>query len=241
MAATLSNAALVAAWAFPVLAAAGAATEAGPEFKLTVGRYASSDGNPATDLNLRGSTGATTAWLGFYQDRAGLRQWRTGLEWRASETLWRSLLSLQNASGGAWVGAASAELGGDSYAILGWGRTNTRNYINLNYDPNDAVTWGVGTRALVGTELSLFQVFDDRLHTGQRVTHAVARRRFEGDQRLTVDVFHKRGLTGDGQFVRGNSWSIGYDRGALFVRFTHDPAAGFNPATQDRLALGVRW
>jgi hypothetical protein len=41
--------------------------------------------------------------------------------------------------------------------------------------------------------------------------------------------------------VRGNSWSIGYDRGALFVRFTHDPAAGFNPATQDRLALGVRW
>jgi hypothetical protein len=225
------------------LAAAAAKGEElpGPEFKLTLGRYASSDGNPALDANLRGSSGPHTAWLGVYRDRAGLQQWRSGLERRLESEGLRGLLSLQNASGGAWVGAVSAEIGGATYAIAGWGRTNVRNYINLNYDPNDAITLGLGSRAFPGTELSLFQVRDDRLHTGQQVTHFVLRQRFEDEQRLTVDLFTKRGNTPEGEWVNSRSWSLGYDRGALFARFTHDPHAGFTLPTQNRISFGCRF
>ncbi len=221
---------------------AGAADDDPPDFKLTAGHYQSSDGNPATDLNLRGSLGATTGWLGVYQDRDGLRQWRSGFEWHRDGQLLRTVWSLQNASGGAWVGSINNEVGGDTFAIVGFGRTNVRPYVNLNYDPNDAITLGIGSRATGQTELSLFQVRDDRLHTGQRITHAVLRRRFEGQQRLTLDLFDKRGLVAaDGPFVHGRSWSLGYDRGALFMRFTHDPYAGFTLPTQNRLSFGSRF
>lgn len=222
-------------------APARADDDSGTDFKLTLGRYASSDGNPAVDANLRASRGPHTGWVGVYDDRAGLRQWRSGYEHHLDGDWLRTLLSLQNASGGAWVGAASAEVGGAGYAIVGWGRTNLRDYINLNYDPNDAITLGLGTRAVAQTELTLFQVRDDRLHTGQQVTHAVARRHFEGEQRLTVDLFYKRGLTNEGEFVHARSWSLGYDRGPLFVRYAHDPHAGFTSPTQNRMSLGTRF
>ena len=212
-----------------------------PQGKLTLGRYASSDGNSALDANLRGTWGDHTAWVGVYRDKAGLQQWRAGYDHHFNNDLLRSVLSLQNASGGAWVGSASAEVGGKSYAIVGWGRTNLRNYINLNYDPNDAITLGLGTRALQGTELALFQVRDDRLQTGQRVTHWLLRRHFDNEQRLTLDFFTKRGLTSDDAFVRTRSLTVGYDRGPLFVRFTHDPHAGFTSPTQNRLSLGSRF
>ena len=210
-------------------------------WKLTLGRYASSDGNPAWDANLRGTRGAVTGWLGVYRDRAGLQQWRSGIEHRSDGDALRTLLSLQSASGGAWIGAANAELGTSTYAIVGWGRTNLRNYINLNYDPNDAITLGAGTRAIADTELSLFQVRDDRLHTGQRVTHAVLRRRFEAEQRVTLDFFIKRGLAADGQFVHDKSLTLGYDRGPWFARLSHDPHAGFAFATQNRVSVGTRF
>jgi len=100
---------------------------------------------------------------------------------------------------------------------------------------------GAGTRAIENTELSLFQVRDDRLSTGQRVTHAVLRRRFEGEQRLTVDLFTKRGLAADGQFVHDRSLTLGYDRGPWFARLSHDPHAGFAAATQNRVSFGSRF
>ena len=232
---------LIAVLTLLTCASAWADDGAGPDYKLTLGRYASSDGNPAWDANLRGTLGPHTGWLGVYQDRAGLRQWRTGYERRFDGESLRSVLSLQNASGGVWVGSATAEIGGASYAIVGFGRTNVRNYVNLNYDPNDAITLGVGTRAIERTELTLFSVHDDRLHTGQQVTHLVLRRRFDGDQRLTIDLFTKRGLTGDGEFVNTRSWTLGYDRGAHFVRFSHDPHAGFTSPTQNRFSFGTRF
>jgi hypothetical protein len=223
------------------LAAGPAAAEDATEFKLTLGRYASSDGNTGLDANLRATYGAHVAWLGGYREQAGYRQARTGYEYHASGDVWRPVLSLQAASGGAVVGSASAEIGGDTYLLAGWGRTNVRNYVNLNYDPNDAITLGVGSRALAGTELLLFQVRDDRLHTGQQVTHAVARWHLADDQRLSLDLSAKRGLTSDGDFVHDRSWSLGYDRGAFFVRFAHDPHAGFTAANQNRLSLGSRF
>jgi len=224
-----------------LLSGAPAWADDGIDFKLTLGHYASSDGNDADDINLRGSQGPTTAWVGLYRDRSGFQQARTGVDRHLDGELLRTVFSLQFASGGAVVGSVTSEVGGSSYAIVGWGRTNLRNYVNLNYDPNDAITLGLGTRAIENTELSLFQVRDDRLHTGQQVTHAVWRQHLEGDQRLTVDLYAKRGLTGDGLFVSDRSLAIGYDRGPLFVRFAHDPHAGFASANQNRLSFGTRF
>ncbi len=57
-----------------------------------------------------------------------------------------------------------------------------------------------------------------------------------------MDFFVKRGLAADGDFVRNaRSVSLGYDRGALFARFTHDPQAGFTAPTQRRLQFGARF
>ena len=224
------------------LAPAAAADDGkGPEFKLTLGRYGSSDGNTGMDANLRGSLGPHTAWVGLYREREGYRQARAGYEYRFDSASLRTVLSLQSASGGVAVGSVTSEIGGSSYAIVGFGRTNVRNYVNLNYDPNDAITLGLGTRAIEHTELTLFNVHDDRLHTGQNVTHWVLRRHFDGEQRLTVDLFTKRGRTGDGEQISDFSWSIGYDRGPLFVRYTHDPHAGFNTPTQNRVSIGGRF
>ena len=214
----------------------------GPDFKLTLGHYASSDDNTGNDVNLRAASGAHTGWLGVYQERSGLRQWRSGYEYRTDGERLRSVLSLQSASGGVWVGSATAEIGRSSYAIVGWGRTNVRSYVNLNYDPNDAITLGLGTRAIEQTELSLFNVHDDRLHTGQNVTHVLLRRTFDGAQRLTLDVFAKSGLTAEGEMLHNDrSISVGYDRGPLFVRYAYDPHAGFNAPTQRRLSFGARF
>jgi len=216
--------------------------DAGVNFKLTLGRYGSSDGNTGLDANLRGSQGPHTAWLGLYRDQNGYRQARSGYEFRLDGETVRTVFSMQSASGGVAVASITSEIGGANYAIVGFGRTNVRNYVNLNYDPNDAITLGIGTRAIAQTELTLFNVHDDRLHSGQNVTHLVLRRRYDGDQRVTLDFFVKRGLTGDGEFVsQVRSISLGYDRGPLFVRYAHDPYAGFTTPTQHRLQLGTRF
>jgi len=223
-------------------AAQAAGAEAGPDFKLTLGRYGSSDGNTGLDVNLRGAMGPHTAWVGLYRDQNGYRQARSGYEFRLDGETVRPVFSMQSASGGVAVASITSEIGGANYAIVGFGRTNVRNYVNLNYDPNDAITLGIGTRAIVQTELTLFNVHDDRLHTGQNVTHLVLRRRYSGDQRVTLDFFVKRGLAGDGEFVSNvRSISLGYDRGPLFVRYAHDPHAGFTTPTQRRLQLGARF
>jgi hypothetical protein len=219
-----------------------------PEYKLTLGVYRASDGHDATDLNVRGSRGAYTAWVGVYRERSGVHQARSGVEhrdeWGPSGSV-RSVLSLQSAAGGAWVGSVNAELGGDTFALVGWGRTNLRPYVNLNFDPNDMVTLGAGTRALQGWDLALFRVQDDRLGTGQRVTHAVARWRLGAQLRLTVDASTKQGWVPGGPsgsaFVRDRALSIAFDQGPYFVRWSRDPHAGFTMAHQTRVSLGSRF
>ena len=214
---------------------------AGLKGKFTVGLYRGADGTDGIDLNLRAGDGPHTTWLGFYRDDAGARQARGGYEHHRDWTWARTVLSAQAAGGGFLGGSATAELGGATYVLVGFGRTNKRDYINLNFDPNDAVTLGVGTRALPGTELLAYQVRDDRLHTGQRVTHAVLRRDAGDDRRLTLDLSAKRGLTTDGTFISARAWTLTWDHEKVFVRFAHDPYAGFGPVTQNRLSFGARF
>lgn len=211
-------------------------------FKLTPTRLEGSDGVRATDLNLRASRGPHYGWIGYYRDNQGTSQWRTGYEYRIDDDSWRLVLSPQWASGGFLSLSANSELGPQAlFAIAGLGRTNLRNSYSLTFDPNDAITLGAGTRAIDKLELSLFQIRDNRLDTGQRVTHAVARWSPADKQRLTLDLVHKRGLASDGQMVRGNSFTLTYDYRDWFVRVARDEYANFSTATQKRFAAGLRF
>lgn len=210
-------------------------------FKFTPSWYRSSDANNAYDLNLRGNLDEHTAWVGYYLNKAGYGQTRAGYENRFEAGVARVTLSGQLASGGFAGGSVSAEVGGKNYAIAGFGRTNLRDYYNLNFDPNDAITIGLGSRAFAATELTLFHLWDDRLGTHQRVTHAVLRRRMAGEQRLTVDVSHKSGLTPDETFVRGNALTLTYDYRNYFARIARDQYVNFSNTDQTRFSLGMRF
>ncbi|MHB1230719.1 MAG: hypothetical protein ACYCY3_10480 [Halothiobacillus sp.] len=97
----------------------------------------------------------------------------------------RLVFSEQAARHGFFGGSVSAEIGGEkTYGLLGLGRTNLKDYYNLNFDPNDALTFGLGTRAGRNTELSMCRVQDNRLGTGQRVTHIILRQHMSVDRRF---------------------------------------------------------
>ena len=227
------------------LSTAALAQAAAPEekiaFKLTPSYYMTPGAANAWDLNLRGSKGAHTAWVGLYRDASSFQQARAGYEHHGDFGWLRSVLSLQVAAGGFRGWSATAELGGESYAIVGWGRTNLRNYYNLNFDPNDAITLGLGTRALPNTELSLFQIRDDRLGTQQRVTHAVARYKPTDKERWTADLSSKSGLSSSGTMVSGKALSVTYDFGDYFARLAKDQYVNFTDDTQTRVSLGMRF
>jgi hypothetical protein len=129
------------------------------------------------------------------------------------------------------------------FGLLGWGRINLKDYYNLNFDPNDAVTFGFGTRALPKTTLSLFQIRDDRLDTGQRVTHFVARLKPTEKTRWTVDLFYKEGRPDSDPAsarLHGTGLSVTYDYDRWFARVASDPYVNFSDSHMVRVALGLR-
>lgn len=210
-------------------------------FKLTPSYYLSSDKNNAEDINLRAVMGAHTAWVGYYRDHLQSQQARVGYEYRHDFGFVRPVFSGQLASGGFLGGSITAEVGGDTYALVGWGRTNLKNYYNLNFDPNDAITLGIGSRALPKTELSFFQVWDDRLDTKQHITHAVIRYKSSQTERWTVDISYKTGMNSDGSNIAGTGLTGTYDFGDYFVRIAHDQYANFSNSTQNRISIGMRF
>jgi len=211
-------------------------------FKLTPSFYHISNGNHAADLNLRAEYGTQHfAWIGYYRDRQGFTQTRAGYENRADFGYVRTVASAQAATRGFLGGSITAEVGGTTYAIIGWGRTNLRDYYNLNFDPNDAVTLGLGTRAIQDTELSLYTIKDDRLGTGQRVTHLVARHELAKQQRLALDLTYKSGQSTAGNFVAGSGIAVTYDYEPWFVRVAYDPYVNFTENQMTLFALGRRF
>jgi hypothetical protein len=227
-----------------LLCAASSAAAEEIEWKFTPTLYRTTNEASAFDLNLRGELDAHRAWVGFYRRGNEFQQLRAGYEYSAQLPFGRLLPSLQVASRGFLGASVNAELGSEKYfGLLGFGRTNLRPYFNLNFDPNDAITLGAGTRALGNTTVMLFQVRDDRLGTDQRVTHLTARntRRVAG-QRWSVDLFHREGReTPESEKVRGTGIAVGYDYHQYFARVAYDPHVNFSPNTMLRLAIGLRF
>ncbi len=212
------------------------------EFKLTPSWYATSHTPDAVDVNLRANHGPHALWLGEYKRSGEFEQTRTGYEYTAQYSWGQVVPSLQLASHGFVGGSLNAQVGGTVYALLGWGRTNARDYYNLNFDPNDSVVYGLGTSLLPKSNLSLFTVRDNRLRTGQVVTHLVWRFLPDEHQRWTVDASEKHGRPApDDDAVSGTTLSVTYDYRDVFIRLARDRKVNFSVEDQTRVSLGLRF
>jgi hypothetical protein len=224
-------------------APAGQGKDAPPvAYKFTTGLYQLSGGDlsagPALDVNLRASGGFGNVWLGWFRSPVlEVTQTRAGWDntFKVGPAV-RFMPSLQVASGGFWGGSAYLEAGNSWFAGAGLGRTNLRNYANLNFDPNDAWTLAGGYRWGDNDSLTLQVVRDNRLNPDQQHIHLVYRTPVAGDHRLTLDLLSKRGLV-DGVPIRRIGLSVAYDWPRYFVRVAWDPKVNFTP--QDMLRLSV--
>lgn len=221
------------------------ATQAPLAFKLSAGYYHFAGGaeqsGPAVDINLRHSSSKGNFWIGHYFSWAHeLRQDRIGLDRIYTAGAVRIMPSLQLATGGAWNGSVGAETGDTWFAGAGLGRTNLRDSVSLNFDPNDAYSLSTGFRGTAGESFSLLLVRDNRLHPDQQHLHLVYRRSVNTSHRLTVDALFKRGLVED-EVIERTGLSLAYDWPRWFVRLSYDPNANFSPQDLWRLTMGTRF
>ena len=217
-------------------------------FKLTPSVYNNSNQASASDVNLRGNLGSHVAWIGQYRqgesaDNSEFTQTRAGYEYSIPMPFGQLTPSVQAASKGFWGGSLTAQIGPQNfYGILGFGRTNLNPYYNLNFDPNDAITLGLGMRLPDKALLNFYVVRDDRLSTGQTVTHVVWRKNINEHQRVTVDTAYKHGREdADGDVVKGRMVSLGFDHKEYFVKIARDQKVNFSNTDQTRLSVGLRF
>jgi hypothetical protein len=212
-------------------------------WKLTTTYYATTNEPGAYDVNLRGNFGSHTGWVGYYDQAGEFSQARVGYEYNLSLPLTQAVLSAQYASQGFFGGSVTAEVGGDFYALLGISRTNEKPYFNLNFDPNDAWTFGLGARLPHDTSFMLYQIHGEWIAAGQRVTHAVYRTKPTPDTRVGIDAFYKYGPldSDEGGTVRTAGVSVAFDYKTWFARIAWDPKVNFTPNDMVRVAVGMRF
>lgn len=211
-------------------------------FKLTPSLYATAHEHNAVDVNLRANNGPHALWIGQYQRGDEFQQTRTGYEYTANFAWGQMVPSLQTATGGFVGGSLNVQIGQPVYVMAGLGRTNLRNYYNLNFDPNDAVTLGLGAHWNQSHQVSLFTVKDNRLATDQIITHAVWRWQANAHDRWTVDWAYKSGRgSPDDERVKGRSLSVTYDHRHTFVRLAYDEKVNFSANNQTRVSAGLRF
>jgi hypothetical protein len=214
-------------------------------YKLTAGQYRLSGGGlpdaSGLDINLRATGSFGDVWAGWYGSPSqDIKQVRAGWDSSYKLGLVRVMPSLQIAAGGFVGGNAMVETGDTWFAGVGAGRTNLRNYANLNFDPNDAWMLSGGYRWADNHSLALQVVRDNRLNPDQQNTHLVYRGPINGSDRLTLDLLQKRGLVG-GASISRFGLSAAYDWPRYFVRVAWDPQVNFTPQDMLRLSAGVRF
>ena len=236
-----------AAWGFDESADGERTREPAPqekvEWKLTTTYYSTTNEPGAGDINLRGVYGPHTAWVGYYEQPGEFRQARVGYEYTVHLPVAQVVVGAQYASQGFFGGGIAAAIGGDVYGLIGVSRTNEKPYFNLNFDPNDAWTFGVGAHLPHGASFLAYQVRGEWVAAGQQVTHAVYRTKPTPETRVGVDLFYKHGpLEGDdGGTVRAAGASVALDYRAWFARITWDPKVNFTPNDMLRVAVGLRF
>ena len=221
-----------------------AATEA--PFKLSTGVYRVSGGDqpsgPGLDVNLRYMYGGGNhVWLGYYHsDAMGFSQPRGGWDAVYGVGSVRLLPSLQMASGGFFGGSIAAETGTTWFGGAGLGRTNLRNYANLNFDPNDSITLYGGYRWDDADSVSMQLVRDNRLNPDQQNLHLTWRNELPDGERFTLDLLEKQG-TVDNRFIRRAGMSFNYEWPRWFVKAAFDPKVNFTSQNMLRISTGARF
>jgi len=211
-------------------------------YKLTPTYYVTTNQTDASDLNLRANHLTHVIWLGHYWRGEEFEQTRIGYEYTSQLSFVQLVPSLQIASHGFVGGSINSQIGDSIYALLGLGRTNGQDYYNLNFDPNDSLLYGVGTNLLPKSNLSIFTIMDNRLHTDQVVTHLVWRFKPDSHQRLIVDWSSKQGrATVNDDSVSGDVLSVTYDYGDVFLQIARDHKVNFSNEDQTRLSVGLRY
>ena len=222
-------------------ASTGAASAERP-FKFTAGYY-DFGSFAGKDANLRHRREDTSLWLGWYEDAHFGEQFRVG--WDTSVKPFAPLPlfvqpSLQAASHGFVGGSLNLQYGQSWFVLAGIGRTNLRPYMNLNFDPNDAITVSTGYQPEDGPQYAVTFVADDRLGTRQRHLHGTLHWPLPEGQRATFDVLRKTGQ-GDGGYVRAWGATLTYDFPRWFVRLAYDPKQNFGVYDVTRLSAGIRF
>lgn len=228
----------------PVEATLREQDEAAIAYKLTPTIYRVTDQRSAFDVNLRANKGPHIAWIGHYQRGSEFQQTRVGYEHEIEIPNGRIVAGGQYATRGFLGGSATIEWGRPVFGLLGIGRTNLKEYYNLDFDPNDAIRYGIGWRLSEQSTVQLFQVRDDRAQPGNRVTHLSVRTRPASRTRITVDVFHRSGWNYEGdppQVVRATGLSVTLDYDRYFARLAWDPNVNFTGNDMVRFALGMRF
>jgi hypothetical protein len=231
-----------AAWCALALATTTRAHAQTPDYhaKLTVGLYNAGEVS-SLDVNLRYSVGPWTGWVGNYRGEDHVHQSRGGVEYDIRRRWLFLVPSIQAASERFVGGSMYSEVGDRVYAIAGVSRTNLRPYVNLNFDPNESWQLGIGGHPRQADAVALFTVWDNRLNTGQQITHLIVRHHMERAQRVTIDVSYKSGHDDAGTYLTGTAEAIEYDRGRWFAKGARDAHANFEADTMWRLGAGVRF
>jgi hypothetical protein len=215
------------------------------QLKPSIGLYQFSSrelpNKQAADVNLRASSDWGNAWVGVYRSPADeLTQARLGWDNTYEKFGLKFQPSLQTASGGFWGGSLGTEYGDTFFVGAGIGRTNLRNYFNLNFDPNDAWSLSTGYRWSPQNYMLLQLVRDIRLNPDQQHVHLIYRRPFTGKQRLIVDLIFKSG-TSEGEYIRRRGLMLGYDWGDIGLRIAYDPRVNFSHYDMTRIVLSKRY
>jgi len=213
-----------------------------PRWKLTTGWYHFSNNTDAGDFNLRYSwKEAGNFWIGYYlPDTPDSDQVRGGWDTQILLGPLRVMPSLQVASGSFLGGSLGVETGETWFVGAGYGRTNLRPYVNLNFDPNDSYSINAGYRWTNGASASVLWVQDIRLNPDQKHLHLVYRSPLPKGRRLTMDVLLKTGRV-EGTTIYRLGASVTYDWPRYFVRMAYDPHANFAPEDMWRLSVGLRF
>jgi hypothetical protein len=208
--------------------------------KVTLSTY-DADGDNSVDVNVRYSVSDWQGWVGYYGAEDGTKQGRTGIEYDWHQPWLYLVPSVQVASKGFVGGSLYAEVGTQWYLIGGISRTDLRPYANLTFDPNDSWQLGAGLHFRKADSIALYTIWDNRLDTGQQITHAVLRHHFGATERITLDVSYKSGHGDNNVYLRGDAEAAEYDWSRWFVKAAHDRHANFSEPTMWRFGGGFRF
>lgn len=211
------------------------------KYKLSLADY-STQSVHSNDINLRIDRDNQRGWIGYYkEDSTGFDQLRGGYERTDQVAMVNIDTSLQIATHGFLGGSITATSGDPFFGMIGYSVTNLKPYANLNFDPNDAITLGVGYKMKDGPGITIFFVRDVRVMPGQQNIHLLMQYPLQTKQRVSLDVFNKSGPTDPGQSIKSVGASITYDWSNYFLRIAYDPKVNFTQDNMTRITIGTRF